>query len=85
MNLEEQVREAVLFAVGYLENNYLDDKDLEPITIERAVKYVYSYFIEDQGYVNNLKRNTRFYGKEKILKMIEEEILNNEYIKIENR
>ena len=85
MNLEDQVREAVLFAIGYLENNYLNDDTLEPISIERAVKYVYSYFIEDQGYVNEFKRNTRFFGKERILKMIEEEILTNEYIKIKNR
>lgn len=80
--MEKEVREAVLFAVGYLENNYLDNKDLEPITIDEAVKYVYEYFIEDQDTMDGFKRNTRFYGKQNILKMIKEEILKNEYIKI---
>ena len=80
--MEKEVREAVLFAVGYLENNYLDNKDLEPITIDEAVKYVYEYFIEDQDTMDGFKRNTRFYGKQNILQMIKEEVLRNEYIKI---
>lgn len=80
--LEEQVREAVRFAIGYLENQYLNDDELEAITIKEAVDYTYSYFVEDQDYMNDFKSNVRFYGKKNTLKMIEEEIRNNSCIKL---
>ena len=80
--LRDDTMEAVVDAVYTLANYYLNPEDGsdEPIDLVDAVSYCYSEFESLIQNVWGYTKASRFDGKKKILRAIEGEILNCEYI-----
>lgn len=80
--LRDDTMEAVVDAVYTLANNYLNPStgSDEPITISDAVAYCYQEFESIIQQVWGYSKACRFDGKRKILRAIECEIQNCEYI-----
>ena len=80
--LRDDTMEAIIDAVGTLENNYTNPSDGsdEPTTLQNAVTYCYIEFEHIIQEVYGYSKACRFDGKKKVLKAIENEIKNNKYI-----
>ena len=80
--LRPDTMEAVIDAVYTLANNYLNPigDSNEPITISDAVEYCYREFESLIQNVYGYSKASRFDGKKKILRAIECEIIDCEYI-----
>ncbi len=75
------------YAVYGLENEYLDNPEREPVTLEEAVNICYGEFV-DAADGNRGARDTKaafFDTTEAIKKELERVILQNEYIKLKTR
>ena len=80
--LRDDTMDAVIDAVYTLANNFLnpDNGSDEPIGLPDAVQYCYQEFEGIIQQVWGFSTACRFDGKRKILRAIECEIQNNEYI-----
>ena len=81
--LRADTMEAVVDAVYSLANNYINpiyEGDNDPIAIQDAIAYCYREFEDIIQVVSGYSTACRFDSKRKILKAIECEIQNNEYI-----
>lgn len=80
--LRDDTMEAVVDAVYTLANNFLNPfyGGDEPIALADAVQYCYREFESIVQEVCGYTTACRFDGKQKILRAIECEIINNEYI-----
>lgn len=80
--LRDDTMEAVIDAVYTLANNFLNPSDGsdDPISIDDAIEYCYQEFESIVQNVWGYSKACRFDGKKKILKAIEREIKDCEYI-----
>lgn len=75
----EQIRSAV----GYLENSFMNpmgDEDTAPISLDVAIKYCYSYFVEDSTTTYGFSSAVRFDGKRNIIAEMTKQIKENPHI-----
>ena len=63
------------FAVGYLENVYLDNPDEEPVTLEEAVAYCYDELVDSTKSSVHFTSGAYFATKELLLAEIKRLIL----------
>lgn len=81
--LRENTMEAINDAVYSLANHYINpiyEGDDDPIDLQVAIDYCYREFEEIIQQVSGYTTAVRFDGKRKILRAIECEIQDNEYI-----
>lgn len=83
--MRKTTKELCQLAVCTLENSYLDNNDLEPITLKDAIDYCYREFIDTAETDIHYDRSARFDTKKVILKEIERLIKKNPYIKLKER
>jgi len=81
-NRWEATEKQVNYAVGFLENVYMDNDDEPPITLEEAVAYCYDQLIDGQRGRANPAQAIRFEGKPAIMAAIKRAVINSPAIKI---